>query len=173
MPSMASATLLVGLSNTIHIIATVIWLGWSLLLVLATNTATPAALLSEQQNWPTLVLHRAPLAYLALALLSGSGLYQMAASPFYVDFLTLTNLWSQLLFVKHLAMLVSLALMAYLAASLLPELRLESLALTRGKGNPARPAALARRLAWLAWLNLAANGVVVLTTGLMTAIREG
>lgn len=168
---MDGGAILVGLSNTIHIVATVIWIGWSLMLVTTVAPEAATALAPESTSVAARLLRRAPLAYLALAVLGGTGLYQMAANAFYVDFLTLTNRWSQLLFVKHLAVIGNIALMLILALSVVPELRLAALAAARGRGDPARLAALSRRLRLVAWLNLAANGIVILTTGLMTALQ--
>lgn len=167
----STATLLVGLSNTAHILATVIWIGWSLLLVAVVAPQALVAYAPDTSGWLASTVRRLPpLAYLALAALGVTGMYQLVAHPNYVDLLALANTWSLLIFIKHLAVVGNAGLMAYLAGVLVPEVRFQLWAAARGRGDANRLRILARRFRWLAWLNLALGAVVLLMTGLATAI---
>lgn len=160
---------LIGLSNTIHLLATVVWLGWSALLPLVIAPQVAEAHGDGAAGVARLYRRGAPLAYGALAALGATGMLQMGAHPQYEGMFSLTNPWSGLLFVKHLLILVSVALLVYLGQSLSPRLRL---AVRRvGLGHETNLSALNQQFRLLAWLNLAAGVGVLLLTGFMTAIR--
>lgn len=168
---MNTAALLVGISNTVHIAATVVWIGWSLLLVAVIAPQVTVAYAPAGDGWLASAVRRlSPLASLALAVLAVTGMYQLVANPNYVDLLALTNTWSRLIFVKHLAVLGNVGLMVYLAGTLVPEIRFQLRAAGLGRGDERRLTILVRRFGRVAWLNLALGAVVLLMTGLATAL---
>ncbi|MGB0389449.1 MAG: hypothetical protein ACPGWR_31910 [Ardenticatenaceae bacterium] len=160
---------LVGLSNTIHLLSTVIWIGWSALLPLVIAPRIIEAHRQGQGWLITLANRLPPLAYGALGALGATGMIQMSAHPHYQGLFTLTNLWSGLLFAKHLLILISVALIFYLGQSIRPQLRLAIRREALGKANNLD--SLVARFRTIAWLNFAASIGVLLLTGLMTAIR--
>jgi uncharacterized membrane protein len=163
--------ILVGLSNTFHILATVIWIGWSLVLATLVSPRVTLAYAPGAEGWPAVAVRRlSPLAYLALAALGVTGMYQLVTNPHYVDFLAVTNDWSRLMLIKHLAVLGSGGVVFYLAALVVPEIRFQLRAAERGRDDPDRLQSLAKRFHRLAWLNLGLGAVVLLMTGLATAL---
>lgn len=169
--SVSTANLFVGLSNTVHILATVVWIGWSLLLVMVIAPQVTVAYASSASGWLASTVRRLPsLAYLALATLGVTGMYQLVANSNYVDLLVFANTWSRLIFIKHLAVLGNVGLMAYLGGILVPEVRFQLRAADLGRGDAGRLRVLEQRFRWLAWLNLALGAVVLLMTGLATAL---
>lgn len=160
---------LIGLSNTIHLLATVVWLAWSALLPLGIAPQVAEAHRDGAAGVARLYRRGAPLAYGALAVLGATGMLQMGAHPEYEGMFSLSNLWSGLLFVKHLFILGSVGLLLYVGQSLSPRLRL---AVRRaGLGHPTNLPSLSQHFHLLTWLNLAAGVGVLLLTGFMTAIR--
>lgn len=159
----------VALSNTIHLISTVIWIGWSAVLPLVVAPRAVEAH-SDGDGWVAVMARRVPpLAYGAFAALGATGMIQMGAHPQYEGMFAVTNLWSTLLLAKHLLILGSVALIFYLGQSVSPTLRL---AVRReALGKESRLPILVGRFRLLAWLNLAAGLGVLLLTGLMTALR--
>ncbi len=125
----------VGLSNTIHLLATIIWIGWcaALPLLLAPRAAEAHG---SGQGWPAMLLRRGqPIAYGALAALGATGMLQMGASPHYEGMFVLSNLWSGLLLAKHLLILASIAIIVVLGQSVSPRLRLAARQAALGKPN--------------------------------------
>jgi uncharacterized membrane protein len=159
---------LVALSNTLHLVATVIWIGWSLLLPAGVAPRVIEAHRGEG-GWPAAVLRRGtPLAYGALALLGATGMLQMGANEEYEGLFAVTNLWSTLLVIKHLLIVASVVVIVVIGQWVTPGLRL---ALRRAAlGQEDRSAPLAARFRFLAWLNAAFGLAVLLVTGFMTAI---
>lgn len=160
---------IVGLSNSVHLIATVIWIGWSAALPLL---IAPRALEAHKggDGWPAVAMRRfPPLAYGALAALAITGMVQMGAHPQYEGMFALANLWGLLLLIKHALIVLSVILIVWLGQSVSPRLRLATRRAALGKDHEA--ALLVPRFRALAWLNLAAGTGVLLLTGLMTAVH--
>ncbi|MBA3530850.1 MAG: hypothetical protein H0T73_02860 [Ardenticatenales bacterium] len=166
---MNSQFLLVGLSNTIHLLATVIWIGWSALLPLVVAPRALEAHGSDAAGPAGMMRRLTALAYGALAALGATGMLQMGAHPQYEGMFAFTNLWSSLLFVKHLLILASVALIVYLGQSVIPQLRLTAQRAARGQVVDA--ASLLARFRVLAWLNFLLGLTILALTGLMTALR--
>ena len=160
---------LVGLSNTVHLLLTVIWIGWSVLLPLVVAPRVVEAH-SEGTGWVVILSKRLPpLGYGALGGLGATGMIQMSAHPQYDGLFAVSNLWSSLLFAKHLLILGSVAFIAYLGLSVTPQLRLAIRRQALGKPNKLN--LFVARFRMVAWLNFATGLGVLLLTGLMTALR--
>jgi len=127
------------LAYWLHMIATVTWIGG----LVALNTLfIPAARNDLAVEDYTRLLDRIqrrldPLAWLSLAVLVGSGLFQMSASPNYEGFFQFTNRWSQAILAKHLLFLAMTGVSAYLTWGLLPALRRTAMRRDRGMDAPA------------------------------------
>jgi uncharacterized membrane protein len=98
-----------------HMAATVVWIGGLVFqgLILMPALGGP----SLQPHAPRILraVRRRfePLAWLSLAVLIGTGLIQMSASPRYTGLISVTNRWSAAILGKHVLVLVMLALAAY------------------------------------------------------------
>lgn len=98
-----------------HMAATVVWIGGlvfqGLFLLPALSGPTlrphaPRILRAVRRRFD-------PLAWLSLAVLIGTGLVQMSASPRYTGLLSISNRWSAAIAGKHMLVLVMLALAVY------------------------------------------------------------
>ncbi len=159
---------IVGLSNTVHLLCTVLWIGWSALLALVVAPRADEAH-REAKGWIVVAARRLPpLAYGALASLGATGMIQMSTHPQYEGMFTVLNSWSRLLLAKHLLILVSITLIFYLAQSISPRLRLAIRRDALGKANDLT--FLINRFRLLAWLNFISALAVLLLTGFMTAL---
>lgn len=165
---MGQQEIVVGISNTVHLLATVLWIGWSVLLAISVAPRAREAHLGEGVAAPWLT-RAAPIGYGALAALGATGMIQMGAHPSYQGLFAVDSPWSALLLGKHLLVLASVGLILYLSQSVSPRLRLA--ARRERQGEPAAAAPLARRFARLARLNLVLGVAVLVVTGFMTAIR--
>ncbi len=156
--------MLTALSYLVHLVATLLWFGWSVLAVMVSplDSSSPMTALFRRMT---------PLALVAFAALGGSGLYQLAKDPHYVDLLALTNTWSQLMFVKHVLYAAEALVLAFYRLNLEPELRLVGRAAARGR-SPADTPALVRRHTRLARLNLALSLAILILTAWITAIPD-
>lgn len=86
----------------LHMAATVVWIGG---LFYQSAVLTPAILRIEDSGDILERLRKRfqPLAWLSLAVLVGTGLVQMSANDNYQGLLSLGNLWSQAILLKHAA----------------------------------------------------------------------
>lgn len=155
------ATLQLTLSYTAHLIATILWIGWSFLLAAAVSTQSNT-LLVYVRRWM-------PWAILGFALLGGSGFYQMVQDPHYEDLLAITNAWSRAMLIKHLLYGVELLLLLWLELAFFPEFALQQ-RLLEAKRNAPLYETLLRRLRLVAWFNSLLALLVLVATAYMTAL---
>lgn len=165
---MDTTILFTSISYAFHLIATVIWLGWSVLLVIAHRFSTTDAddvVLADVYRFTRRTM---PIALLSFAVLAGTGLYQMASDQHYEDLLVFNNAWSQLLFLKHIAFLAEAVVLLAIRFVIQPDLDYYRRAAAQGRG--AGLAQTQRRYRWAAWLNLALGTFVLLITAMLTAL---
>src|SRR5512135_546878 len=113
---MAYPVEMLALFYWLHMLATVAWIGGlaalSLLVLPAARAALDlpayAALLNGIQR------RLEPVGWFSLALLTGTGLFQMSANPNYHGFLAITNRWAVAILLKHLVFGGMIAVSAYL-----------------------------------------------------------
>lgn len=156
------------LAYWLHMLSTVVWIGslaaLSLLVIPAAQRTleTPAylALLDALQR------RLDPLGWFCLALLVGTGMFQMSASPSYGGVLVIDNLWAVAILVKHGFFLVMVVISAYFTWWLLPNLRRLELRLTQGKGSEAEQRRLQRQNTRLLRLNLLLSVLILALTAL-------
>ncbi|NOZ05738.1 MAG: hypothetical protein GXP41_05220 [Chloroflexi bacterium] len=170
---MAEQQWLLGISNTFHLIATLVWVGWSALLGLyvapqPSRAFAPAPSASDSLA-ASLTNRLNRLAYLAMAVLIVTGLLQMSMNPNYAGFLQVQSAWAILIAAKHLAVGLSIVLVFYLNFATLPDLRYHYERAIR-LGEEADVHDLEQRFRLLALLNFAFAVLILLFTGLATAI---
>lgn len=162
-----------ALSLFFHILATVVWIGGLLIL---TVLVWPEMRRVLAENPPLYaLLHRLrkrfmPISNLALVVLIVTGLFQMTASPYYDGVLQFDNEWSQVMLLKHIA-IVGMALVGLaLQYAVIPALERASILAERGKGDPAEYARLRRREVVLTWLNVGLGVLVLGFSAWLTSI---
>ncbi len=116
----------IGLSLTysLHLLATVVWIGGLLfqslfLLPALRNNREPGLAVALNER---LRSRFQPIAWLSLAVLIGTGLIQMSAHPAYDGFLAIEGLWAQAILAKHIAVALMLIVACYQTFILYPQL---------------------------------------------------
>lgn len=161
-----------ALAYWLHILATVTWIGGLMALAVlvipaARRTLQPidyAALLGRVQS----NLQR--VGWLSLAVLVGTGLFQMSAHPAYEGFLAISNTWAVAILIKHLVIGLMVLAGGYLTWVVMPAL--QRIALQRAAGgtvNAAMDAELRKRESLVLTLNLVLSIVVLLLTAIARA----
>jgi uncharacterized membrane protein len=159
---------LVALSNSLHLFATILWIGWSLLLPLVVVPRVMEAHRGEAGPATMLLQRGTPLAYGALAVLGATGMLQMGANEQYDGMFVVSNLWSIFLLIKHLLIIGSVVIILLIGQWVSPQLRLAVRRAALGQAN--QTDSLAARFRLLAWLNAILGAGVLVLTGFMTAI---
>lgn len=157
-----------SLSYWLHMLATVAWIGGLAAVSLITLPVIAGLSHPEEQ---LKLLHKTqkkldPLGWFSLLLLTGTGLIQMSVSDQYEGVLTISNAWSQSILLKHIVFFGMVIVSGYLTWSAIPELSRAVLALSRGKGDPARIPLIQKKHQLLIRLNLVLGLVVLAFTAL-------
>lgn len=155
-----------ALAYWLHMLATVAWLGGLSALALlvipaARKTLSPesyAGLLGRLQEKISLV------GWMSLAVLGGTGMFQMSAAPQYQGLLAIENPWAVAMLSKHIAVLVMVALSAYSTWGLLPAMRRLAILRSAGKVNAAEEQSQMRSEQLLLTLNLILSVLVLALT---------
>jgi uncharacterized membrane protein len=163
-------TWVLAVSYWLHMLATIVWIGGLALMALVVwpsaraelggGPALGAFLRRVQQRFT-------PLAWGSLAVLTVTGLTQMAGNENYDGLLAVTSPWAAAILAKHLAIGLMVVIGLYMQLGLQPELARLALLEARGRTAPGAEAARRRELN-LTRLNLAC-GVLVLA---LTAIAR-
>ena len=98
--------LVLALAYWLHMAATVVWIGgltFQTIILAPTLEGSPDLLERLRRRFD-------PLAWLSLAVLVGTGLIQMSASPNYTGLLSIRNGWSAAILAKHLVIGLMLVL---------------------------------------------------------------
>lgn len=159
-----------SLAYWLHMLATILWIGGLSAVVLLVLPAARQGLEVEQYARLLDRIERRldPLGWLSLAVLLGTGLFQMSANPNYAGLLAINNRWAIAILIKHLLFLVMIAVSAYLTWGLFPSLR--RIALLRARGQEVAGAErLVRRELTLLRLNLILGVVILALTSLARA----
>ncbi len=159
----------------LHLIATVVWIGGLMLMVLVVWPAARSAL-SAQDNSGTLLrffegLRKrfTPFANLSLIILLVTGLIQMTLDPHYDGFLQITSDWSRAILFKHIAVIGMIGTAAAMQWGVAPALERATLLTQRGKDAPNLPT-LQRRERTLTTINLLLGVIVLLFTAIATSV---
>ncbi|UCE00766.1 MAG: CopD family protein [Chloroflexota bacterium] len=123
-----------SLAYWLHMLATVAWIGGLVALVILVLPIARRILEADlYANFLEQVQRRLdPLGWLSLAVLLATGLFQLSANSNYEGFLSISNRWSVVIFIKHILFFGMIAVSAYLTWGILPSLR--RIALMRAKG---------------------------------------
>ena len=115
-------------------LATVAWIGGLVALVVI---VLPAARRTLNPDSYALLLEQIqrrldPLAWLSLAVLLVTGLFQLSANPNYEGFLNFSSRWAFSILIKHILFFGMIGVSAYLTWGILPSLR--RIAMLQAKG---------------------------------------
>lgn len=168
-------TWILALNYTLHLLATMIWLGglatltlvaWPVLSQSAQGSAPAEGLLFE-----ALERRLRPLANVSLVVLVATGLIQMGGNPNYGGLLQIANLWSLSLLLKHLTVGGMIIISAVIQWAIYPALHRAALLIQHGapEGETLRKK-LHRRMRCLVTLNLVLGVLVLVLTAIMTAL---
>ena len=159
-----------SLAYWLHMLATILWIGGLSAVILLVLPAARQGLEAEQYARLLDKIQRRldPLGWLSLAVLLGTGLFQMNANPNYTGLLAIGSRWAVAILIKHLVFLVMIAVSAYLTWVLLPTLRRITLLRARGQ-EVAGAERLARRERLLLRLNLILGVIILALTSLARA----
>lgn len=158
-----------ALAYWLHIIATVAWIGglmaFAILVIPSArkilNAGDYARLFERLQDG----LQR--IAWLSLAVLIGTGLFQMSANPEYKGFLAITNSWAVAILAKHLVIGLLILTSAYLTWGVLPALKRLAFLRAAGKAvDETQDTRLHRREVLILRVNLVLSVLVLLLTAI-------
>lgn len=154
----------------LHMLATVIWIGGLAALALVVLPAARRAL--EPGGYAALLeaLQRRldPIAWMSLAVLVATGMFQMSANPNYGGFFAVDNRWAMAILGKHVVFGMMVAASAYQTWGLLPGLRRIALRQARGLATPEVEASRKREVMLLT-VNLALAVIVLALTAIARA----
>jgi uncharacterized membrane protein len=165
-------TPVLALMYWLHLLATVVWVGGLALMALVVWPGVRARLGPEAgQVFAELQRRFSPWAWLSLAVLVGTGLFQMSADEHYRGLLQIEGTWAMAMLFKHIAVVGMVGLGLAMQVWIQPALARLALLANRGKPVPAAEAeSLRKRESLLMWLNLACAVIVLLCTAIATAV---
>ena len=159
-----------SLTYWLHMLATVVWIGGlsalSLILLPAARGSLDAGAYSRLLEGVQRRLD--PLGWLSLAILVGTGLFQMSASPNYQGFLAVNSRWAVAILLKHGVFAIMVLVSAYLTWGLLPRLRRAALRRLK-QPDESETGALHHQEARLVRINLFLGILVLALTALARA----
>ena len=153
----------------LHMLATIVWLGGLSSLAIF---VIPAARRSLSQDGYAAFLARIQdrlqqIGWLCLAVLVGTGMFQMSSHPAYQGFLAIRNPWSVAILSKHILVGVMIVASAYITWGITPALRRIALVKSAGKTiDENEQAGLQRREMTMLRVNLVLSVLVLLLTAL-------
>ena len=148
-----------------HMLATVLWIGSLASLALVVLPAAQRSLDSRSYNIFLEGLQRRldPLGWFCLAVLAGTGMFQLSVNQNYHSLLAVDSPWAAAILLKHSVYFLMIVVSAYLTWGLLPEIRRAALRLSQGKDVPEMER-IQRRSVRLLRLNLLLAVVVLALT---------
>ena len=159
-----------SLAYWLHMLATVVWIGGLVSLVILVLPAAKRVLEPEvfAQFLEALQRRLDPLGWLSLSVLLATGLIQMSANPNYDGFLNFSNRWATSILIKHVLFIGMIAVSAYMTWGLFPALRRNALLKAKG-GDTLDGGKLERRESFLLRLNLILSILILGLTALARA----
>ncbi|NDJ62860.1 MAG: hypothetical protein GYB67_17195 [Chloroflexi bacterium] len=168
-----SPSTILAINYFFHLIATVVWIGGLLLMVLLVWPTTKNSLRDSPALYTLLSGVRRrflPLTNLSLVVLIVTGLFQMSLDPNYDGVLQFTNEWSRVILLKHIVVGGMLICGVVLQLGVVPALERMTLLAERGKGDPSEWERLHRSEVRLTWINVALGVLTLLFTAWATAL---
>ena len=159
-----------SLAYWLHMLATVVWIGGLVSLVILVLPAAKRVLEPDvfAQFLEALQRRLDPLGWLSLSVLLATGLIQMSANPNYDGFLTFSNRWATSILIKHVLFIGMIAVSAYMTWGLFPALRRNALLKAKG-GDTLDGGKLEKRESFLLRLNLILSVLILGLTALARA----
>ncbi len=156
----------------LHMLATVVWLGGLAMLAILVIPAARRSLttLDYSHLMDKLNTRVQQVGWFSLAVLIGTGMFQMSAHPSYEGFLAIGNAWSLAILSKHLVIGGMVALSAYNTWGLTPVLR--RLAMLRAAGKAVEETVqqqLLHKEQLLLRINIVLSALVLLLTAIARA----
>ena len=133
---------LLAISFFLHLVATIVWLGGLLFMIVIVWPETRTLIAKQDQSGALLVLldrlrkRFYPLANLSLVVLIVTGFFQLGKNPHYDGLLQFTNDWTRAILLKHVAILGMLVAGVLLQWRVMPALDRANLLVRRGKEAP-------------------------------------
>jgi uncharacterized membrane protein len=161
---------LLAFSYWIHLITTVLWLGGLALLALVAWPAWQQQTLTQNQ-WIALQMKFAPWVNGSMLLLWVTGFVQMTNDGNYNGFMVIDSTWAVAMLLKHVAVVAMTVLGLWVQMRIHPQMA--SVALLKARSPQvaeAEMAQLSRQEIRLLRLNLVAAALVLLCTGVATAV---
>jgi uncharacterized membrane protein len=162
-----------ALSLFVHILATVVWIGGLFVTLLVVFPEVKRVLNAKPELYRLLSRLRQrfyPISNLCVAALWVTGLFQMTADPNYNGLLQIDNLWSQVMFIKHILIVLMIIFGVALQYGVSPRLERVSLLLENQKGDPNEWQRLRTREVHLTVLNALLGVGVLACSAIATAI---
>ncbi len=164
---------ILAISYFFHLIATVVWIGGLVMMVILIWPEMRRTLAGNPALYTMLTRMRQrffPLTNLSLAVLLVTGLIQMTGDSNYEGVLQITNEWSRVILLKHIAIGGMFVCGMVMQFWVVPALERTSLLIERGKGDPTEWDKLRRREVRLTWVNVILGILVLGFTAWATAI---
>jgi uncharacterized membrane protein len=152
----------------LHMLATVSWVGGIAILSLVVIPLSRKTLALEDHHKLLTAINRrmTTIGGISLAILIGTGLFQMSANSNYTGLFGTGNQWAVTLFVKHIAFVGILGLSAYQTWSVAPAIERILLLQARGKASEEDQSALRQRELLILRGNVILSVIVLLLTAL-------
>ena len=163
---------ILALSYFLHLVATVVWIGGLVIMAIVVWPGLRRAASDEAAFARAIEAIDArfrPLSGLSLAVLVVTGFIQMTASKNYKGFLDFSNVWAQVILLKHVSIIGMIVVGALMNFGVQPALQRNVMLAAHGVPDQAESAALRRRLDRLARLNLILGVVVLVFTAIARA----
>jgi len=157
-------------SYWLHLLATVIWFGGLVVVALAAWPALRQQALASN-DWLALQQRFIPWINGSLLVLLVTGFVQMTNDPNYTGFLVMNSLWAWAILIKHVVIVGTVAITAYMQAALYPAMsRARLLAEKRPQLAETEQERLKQQEVRLLRLNLLCAAAILLCTAIATAI---
>ena len=164
---------ILAISYFFHLVATVVWIGGLVTLVIVVLPETRRVLGTNREFYALLTRLRKrffPLTNLSLAVLVVTGLIQMSGDPHYEGVLQFSNTWTRVILAKHVAVLGMFVCGLALQFYVVPDLERAALLIEHHRGDPAELERLRRSELRLTWVNVLLGVLVLGFTAWATAL---
>lgn len=155
----------------LHMLATVVWLGSLatiaiLILPSTKRVMKPAEQLAFIEN---LQSRLEPIAWFSIAILIGTGLFQMSINPQYDGFLSISGNWALAMLTKHLIGILVIVVSAFQTWEVLPAIRRGLMRIKKGLADKAEILKLQKRGILLIRINLGLSIIILAATAFARA----
>ncbi|MBN2044617.1 MAG: hypothetical protein JW757_06330 [Anaerolineales bacterium] len=152
----------------LHMLATVSWVGGQAILSLVVYPASRNTLSLENHHQLISAIHKRmnSIGWISLAVLIGTGMFQLGANPNYTGFLGIDSRWAVAILIKHITFGGILLLSAYQTWGLAPAIERLTLLQVKGKVSSEEQVALRKRESRILLTNTLLSVLVLFFTAL-------